>query len=64
MLVDGYEEKIDNNLINLINDLENPTILELGVQLGVSTNKFLMGNFKILSSSISLHCREEIKPNL
>ena len=41
MLVDGYEEKIDNNLINLINDLENPTILELGVQLGVSTNKFL-----------------------
>ena len=41
MLVDGYEEKIDNNLINLINDLENPTILELGVQLGTSTKKFL-----------------------
>ena len=41
MLIDGYEEKIENNLINLINDLKNLVILELGVQLGTSTKKFL-----------------------
>ena len=36
-----YEEKIEQNLFNLIKHLDKPKILELGVQSGVSTNKFL-----------------------
>ena len=36
-----YEEKIEKNLFNLIKNLYKPKILELGVQNGVSTNKFL-----------------------
>ena len=36
-----YEEKIEKNLFNLIKNLDKPKILELGVQNGVSTNKFL-----------------------
>ena len=36
-----YEEKIEKNLFNLIKYLDKPKILELGVQNGVSTNKFL-----------------------
>jgi|TARA_B110000238_G_C16008916_1_gene387948 predicted O-methyltransferase YrrM len=36
-----YEEKIEKNLFNLIKHLDKPKILELGVQSGVSTNKFL-----------------------
>ena len=36
-----YEEKIEKNLFSLIKNLDKPKILELGVQSGVSTNKFL-----------------------
>ena len=36
-----YEEKIEKNLFNLIKYLDKPKILELGVQNGDSTNKFL-----------------------
>jgi len=36
-----YNEKIDKNLFSLIKHLDKPKILELGVQNGVSTNKFL-----------------------
>ncbi len=36
-----YEEKIEKNLFNLIDNLDKPKILELGVQNGVSTIKFL-----------------------
>jgi len=36
-----YEEKIEKNLFSLIKHLDRPKILELGVQNGVSTNKFL-----------------------
>ena len=36
-----YEEKIEKNLFSLIKHLDKPKILELDVQNGVSTNKFL-----------------------
>ncbi len=37
----NYEEKINKNLFTLIEHLKEPNILELGVQQGVSTKKFL-----------------------
>tara|TARA_B100000953_G_scaffold298395_1_gene295129 strand:+ start:4395 stop:5027 length:633 start_codon:yes stop_codon:yes gene_type:complete len=37
----NYEEKINKNLFALIKDIQKPNILELGVQEGVSTKKFL-----------------------
>ena len=37
----NYREKIDNNLFSLIDKIDNPQILELGVQEGISTKKFL-----------------------
>ena len=37
----NYEKKLDENLFNLIKNINNPIILELGVQQGVSTKKFL-----------------------
>ena len=37
----NYEKKLNDNLFNLIKDIPKPTILELGVQEGVSTKKFL-----------------------
>ena len=37
----SYEEKIENNLFPLIRKINNPQILELGVQSGISTKKFL-----------------------
>ncbi len=37
----NYEEKINKNLFELIKDIQKPNILELGVQEGVSTKKFL-----------------------
>ena len=39
--MDNYEKKISENLFALIQDIENPKILELGVQGGFSTKKFL-----------------------
>ena len=36
-----YSNKLDNFLIPLISKIKEPIILELGVQNGVSTNKFL-----------------------
>ena len=39
--MDKYEEKINKNLFALIKDIQKPNILELGVQEGVSTKKFL-----------------------
>ena len=37
----NYEKKINESLFALIQDIENPKILELGVQGGFSTKKFL-----------------------
>ena len=37
----NYGEKIDDNLFSLIDKIDKPQILELGVQEGVSTKKFL-----------------------
>tara|TARA_B100001027_G_scaffold108059_1_gene74449 strand:+ start:3760 stop:4389 length:630 start_codon:yes stop_codon:yes gene_type:complete len=37
----SYEEKIEKNLFPLIKKIQNPQILELGVQSGISTKKFL-----------------------
>ena len=37
----SYGKKIDNELLPLIGDIKNPVILELGVQRGNSTKKFL-----------------------
>ena len=39
--MNNYEEKIDKNLFSLIGNIRNPKILELGVQNGVSTKKFI-----------------------
>ena len=39
--MNNYEEKIDKNLFSLIENIRNPKILELGVQNGVSTKKFI-----------------------
>ena len=39
--MNNYEEKIDKNLFSLIENIKNPKILELGVQNGVSTKKFI-----------------------
>ena len=39
--MNDYAEKIDINLFELINNINNPLILELGVKEGVSTKKFL-----------------------
>jgi predicted O-methyltransferase YrrM len=39
--MDDYTNKIDRNLFDLIQNIENPVILELGVQNGLSTKKFL-----------------------
>jgi len=39
--MDDYTNKIDKNLFNLIQKIENPIILELGVQGGLSTKKFI-----------------------
>ena len=39
--MDDYTNKIDRNLFDLIQNIENLTILELGVQNGLSTKKFL-----------------------
>ena len=36
-----YEKKLNENLFDLIKNINNPIILELGVQKGVSTKKFL-----------------------
>ena len=36
-----YEKKLNDNLFNIIKDISKPVILELGVQEGVSTKKFL-----------------------
>ena len=36
-----YEKKLNENLFDLINNINNPIILELGVQQGISTKKFL-----------------------
>jgi predicted O-methyltransferase YrrM len=36
-----YENKLNENLFNVIKDISNPIILELGVQSGISTKKFL-----------------------
>ena len=36
-----YEKKLNDNLFNVIKDISKPVILELGVQEGVSTKKFL-----------------------
>ena len=35
-----YEKKLNENLFDLIKNINNPIILELGVQKGVSTKKF------------------------
>ncbi len=37
----NYEKKLNDNLFNIIKDISKPVILELGVQGGVSTKKFL-----------------------
>lgn len=37
----NYEEKINKNLFALIEHIKEPNILELGVQEGISTKKFL-----------------------
>ena len=39
--MDDYTNKIDRNLFDLIQNIENPAILELGVQNGLSTKKFI-----------------------
>ncbi len=39
--MNDYNYKLDNYLIPLIKDINNPIFLELGVQKGVSTKKFL-----------------------
>ena len=39
--MDDYINKIDKNLFDLIQNIENPIILELGVQNGLSTKRFL-----------------------
>ena len=36
-----YSEKIDTKLFPIIENINNPIILELGVQKGISTKKFL-----------------------
>ncbi len=36
-----YEKKLNDNLFNLVENISKPVILELGVQEGVSTKKFL-----------------------
>ena len=38
--MDDYTNKIDRNLFDLIQNIENLTILELGVQNGLSTKSF------------------------
>ena len=39
--MNDYEYKLDNYLFPLVKKIDNPTILELGVQKGRSTKKFL-----------------------
>ena len=37
--MDKYRKKIDYNLITLINNIQNPIVLEMGVKTGISTKK-------------------------
>jgi len=39
--MDNYNYKLDNYLFPMIKEINNPIILELGVQSGISTKKFL-----------------------
>ena len=39
--MDNYNYKLDNYLFPIIKEINNPIILELGVQSGISTKKFL-----------------------
>ena len=39
--MDNYNYKLDNYLFSIIKEINNPIILELGVQRGTSTKKFL-----------------------
>ncbi len=39
--MDEYSEKLDRKLFPIIENINNPMILELGVQNGISTKKFL-----------------------
>ena len=39
--MDNYNYKLDNYLFSIVKEIKNPTILELGVQRGNSTKKFL-----------------------
>ena len=39
--MDNYNYKLDNYLFPIIKEINNPIILELGVQSGTSTKKFL-----------------------
>ena len=47
-----YSNKLDNFLIPLISKIKEPIILELGVQNGVSTNKFLEIYLKSFKESL------------
>ena len=54
--MEDYNYKLDSNLFSIVKKINNPIILELGVQKGTSTKKFLdicsNNNGKLFSADI------------
>ena len=51
-IMDDFSKKLKKFLIPYITKIENPIILELGVQKGRSTTKFLESVMKTMANSI------------